>query len=46
MNIAAVDDEEAIREQIGRFIKNRNPGFDISGFAMGEGLLAAGKEQP
>ena len=44
MNIAVVDDEEAIREQIGGFIKKRNPGFDISGFATGEGLLAAGKD--
>ena len=43
MNVAVVDDEEAIREQIGGFIKKRNPGFDISGFATGEGLLAAGK---
>ena len=43
MNIAVVDDEEAIREQIGGFIKKRNPDFDISGFATGEGLLAAGK---
>ncbi len=39
-----VDDEEAIREQIGGFIKKRNPDFDISGFATGEGLLAAGKD--
>ena len=37
-----VDDEEAIREQIGGFIKKRNPDFHISGFATGEGLLAAG----
>ncbi len=44
MNIAVVDDEEAIREQIGGFIKKRNPGFNISGFATGEGLLAAGKD--
>ena len=39
-----VDDEEAIREQIGGFIKKRNPDFHISGFATGEGLLAAGKD--
>lgn len=39
-----VDDEEVIREQIGGFIKKRNPDFDISGFATGEGLLAAGKD--
>ena len=44
MNIAVVDDEEAIREQIGGFIKKRNPDFDISVFDMGEGLLAAGKD--
>ncbi len=44
MNIAVVDDEEAIREQISGFIKKRNPGFNISGFATGEGLLAAGKD--
>ena len=31
MNIAVVDDEEAIREQIGGFIKKRNPDFHISG---------------
>ena len=42
MNIAVVDDEVAIREQIGGFIKKRNPDFHISGFATGEGLLAAG----
>ena len=39
-----VDDEEAIREQIGGFIKKWNPDFDISGFTTGEGLLAAGKD--
>ena len=44
MNIAVVDDEEAIREQIGGFIKKWNPDFDISGFTTGEGLLAAGKD--
>ena len=44
MNIAVVDDEEAIREQISGFIKKRNPDFNISGFATGEGLLAAGKD--
>lgn len=38
MNIAVVDDEEAIREQLGGFIKKRNSDFDISGFATGEGL--------
>ena len=44
MNIAVVDDEEAIREQIGGFIKKRNPDFNISVFDTGEGLLAAGKD--
>ena len=44
MNIAVVDDEEAVREQISGFIKKRNPDFNISGFATGEGLLAAGKD--
>lgn len=44
MNIAVVDDEEAIREQIGGFIKKRNPGFNISDFATGEELLAADTE--
>lgn len=39
-----VDDEEAIREQIGGFIKKRNPGFNISDFATGEELLAADTE--
>nr|WP_300851435.1 LytTR family DNA-binding domain-containing protein [uncultured Acetatifactor sp.] len=44
MNIAVVDDEEVIREQISGFIKKRNPGFNISGFATGEELLTADKE--
>ena len=44
MNIAVVDDEEAIREQINNFIKKRNPDFNISGFATGEELLAAEKD--
>ena len=44
MNIAVVDDEEVIREQISGFIKRRNPGFNISGFATGEELLTADKE--
>ena len=41
MNIAVVDDEEVIREQINGFIKKRNPDFNISDFATGEELLAA-----
>ncbi len=44
MNMAVVDDEEAIREQIGGFIEKRNPDFDISSFNTGEGLLASGKD--
>ncbi len=44
MNIAVVDDEEAIREQINNFIKKRNPDFNISGFATGKELLAAEKD--
>ncbi len=44
MNIAVVDDEAAIREQIGGFIKKRNPDFNISDFATGEELLAADTE--
>ena len=44
MNIAVADDEEVIREQIGGFIKKRDPDSNISDFAMGEELLAADKE--
>ena len=44
MNIAVVDDEEVIREQISGFIKKRNPDFHISDFATGEELLAADTE--
>jgi len=44
LNIAVVDDEEIIIEQIRGFIKKRNPGFNISGFATGEELLTADKE--
>lgn len=44
MNIAVVDDEEVIREQINGFIKKRNPDFNTSDFATGEELLAAGTE--
>ena len=40
MNIAVVDDEEVIREQINGFIKKRNPDFNTSDFATGEELLA------
>lgn len=41
MNIAAVDDEKVIREQIGGFVKKRNSDFNISVF-HGEKLFAAG----
>ena len=44
MNIAVVDDEEVIREQINGFIKKRNPDFNTSDFATGEELLAADTE--
>ena len=41
MNIAVVDDEEIIRQQIHGFIKKQKPEFYISDFATGEELLAA-----
>ena len=44
MNIAVVDDEEAIRKQINGFIKKWNPDFNIRDFATGEELLAAEKD--
>ena len=44
MNIAVVDDEEIIRQQIHGFIKRQKPDFNTSDFATGEELLAAGKE--
>ena len=44
MNIAVVDDEEIIRQQIHGFIKKQEPDFNISDFATGEELLAAGRE--
>ena len=44
MNIAVVDDEEIIRQQIHGFIKKQTPDFSISDFATGEELLAAGKD--
>ena len=44
MNIAVVDDEEIIRQQIHVFIKKQKPDFSISDFATGEELLAAGKD--
>ena len=44
MNIAVVDDEEVIREQISGFIKKQNPDSNISDFATGEELLTADPE--
>ena len=41
LNIAVVDDEEIIRQQIRGFIKKQKPEFYISDFATGEELLAA-----
>ncbi len=41
MNIAVVDDEEIIRQQIHGFIKKQKPESEISDFSTGEGLLAA-----
>ena len=44
MNIAVVDDEPFIRQQIHGFIKKQNPESDISDFATGEELLASGRD--
>lgn len=44
MNIAVVDDEEVIREQISGFIKKQNPDSNISDIVTGEELLAADTE--
>jgi DNA-binding NarL/FixJ family response regulator len=41
LNIAVVDDEEIIRQQIHGFIKKQKPESEISDFSTGEGLLAA-----
>ena len=41
MNIAVVDDEEIIRQQIHGFIKKQKPESEISDFSTGEELLAA-----
>lgn len=41
MNIAVVDDEEIIRQQIHGFIEKQKPEFYISDFTTGEELLAA-----
>lgn len=43
MNIAVVDDEETIRQQIYSFIKKSKPDFRVGSFATGEEMLAAGK---
>lgn len=41
MNIAVVDDERAVREQIYSLIKNQNPDFTVEAFATGLELLVA-----
>ncbi len=43
MDIAVVDDEKAIRQQIYSFIKKKKPDFRVSVFASGEELLADGR---
>ncbi len=43
MNIAVVDDEKVIREQIGSLIKKQMPDCYLESYATGEELLAAGK---
>lgn len=43
MNIAVVDDEKVIREQIKKLIRGRVANCHIDTFATGEELLAAGK---
>lgn len=44
MNIAVVDDKEAVRQKINSLIKKQKPDFTISDFATGEELLSAGEE--
>ncbi len=43
MNIAVVDDEKVIREQIGSLIEKQMPECYLESYATGEELLAAGK---
>ncbi len=43
MNIAVVDDEKVIREQIGSLIEKQMPDCYLESYATGEELLAAGK---
>lgn len=43
MNIAVVDDEKVIREQIGSLIERQLPTSCLDFYAIGEELLAAGK---
>ncbi len=43
MNIAVVDDEKVIREQIGSLIKKQMPDCYLESYTTGEELLAAGK---
>lgn len=43
MNIAVVDDEKVIREQIKKLIENRQTGYTIDAYSTGEDLLKAKK---
>lgn len=43
MNIAVVDDEKVIREQIGSLIEKQMPDCYLESYATGEEMLAAGK---
>ncbi len=43
MNIAVVDDEKVIREQIGSLIEKQMPDRYLGSYATGEEVLAAGK---
>ncbi|MDE7251149.1 MAG: response regulator, partial [Lachnospiraceae bacterium] len=43
MNIAVVDDEKVIREQISRLIRKQNPGCSIMSYESGNELLESGE---
>ena len=43
MNIAVVDDEPAVREEICAWIKRQQPNCHMEAFASGEAILAAEK---
>lgn len=43
MNIAVVDDEKVIREQVGRLIRKQNPGCCITSYESGYELLESGE---